>query len=204
MAGPKPKNTWLLVAGGLFAVVLVVVVLILTTNRYTLNSVVRFGALLGYLGVFLASLSSNYMRELTRYFGRPFPKVHHAVSITALTMLLVHAVTVAWMSQSLRAFLPVFTTLQAFFALGGRPAFWLILIAALAGVFRTRIGKHWKTIHWLNYVAFFLGTAHAIMIGSTFSNRLPLQILAVLMAVILVAVFVLKRMAEQKRRQKRR
>ena len=204
MAGPKPKNTWLLVASGVSATALVLLVLALTSVYSPIHGVIRFGALLGYLAVFLASLSSNYMRELTRYFGRPFPKVHHAVSITALVALFIHAVAVVWQSQTLVTFLPVFTSVQAFFALGGRPALWLFVITALTAFFRASIGKNWKIIHWLNYVAFFIGTAHAIMIGTTFYGRLPLQILAGLMAVVLLAVFVLKRMAEQKRRRKRR
>jgi DMSO/TMAO reductase YedYZ heme-binding membrane subunit len=204
MAGPQPKNTWLLVVSGIAAVVLVVLVLVLDTVLSPTDGVIRFGALLGYLGVFLASLSSLYMRELTRYFGRPFPKVHHAVSITAGVALLIHAVTVAWRAQSMVTFLPVFTSPLAFFALGGRPAFWLIAITVVTAFFRASIGKNWKFIHWLNYVAFFLGTAHAILIGSTFYNRLPLQILAVLMSLVLVGVFVLKRRTEQMRRRKRR
>jgi DMSO/TMAO reductase YedYZ heme-binding membrane subunit len=203
MAGPKAKNTWLLVVSGVLAVVLVLGVIALDTVYAPIDGVIRFGALLGYLAVFFASLSSNYMRELTRYFGRPFPKVHHAVSITALVALSVHAIAVAWRSGTLRTFLPVFTSPYAFFSLGGRPAFWLIAITALTAFFRASIGKSWKTIHWLNYLAFFLGTVHAMMIGATFYNRLPLQILAVAMAVVVLGVFVLKRMAEQKRRQKR-
>ena len=204
MAGPKPKNTWLLIASVALAIVLVLVVIVLDTVFAPIDGIIRFGALLGYLAVFVASLSSNYMRELTRYFGRAFVKVHHVVSITALVALTIHAVAAAWRAQSLATFLPVFTSPLAFFALGGRPAFWLIAITAVTAFFRASIGKSWKTIHWLNYVAFFLGTAHAILIGSTFYNRLPLQILAVVMALVLLGVFILKRMAEQKRRRKRR
>ncbi len=204
MAGPKPKNTWLLIASVALAIVLVLVVIVLDTVFAPIDGIIRFGALLGYLAVFVASLSSNYMRELTRYFGRAFVKVHHVVSITALVALIIHAVAAAWRAQSLVTFLPVFTSARAFFTLGGRPAFWLIAITAVTAFFRASIGKSWKTIHWLNYVAFFLGTAHAILIGSTFYNRLPLQILAVVMALVLLGVFILKRMAEQKRRRKRR
>ena len=202
MAGPKPKNTWQLVAAGVVVVTLVLVVLALSARGMS-GGLIRFGALLGYLGVFLASLSSNYMRELTRYFGRPFPKVHHMISVTALLALILHAVGVAWQSGSLTAFLPVFTSVNAFFALGGRPAFWLLAITAVTAFFRSRIGKSWKMIHWLNYLAFFLATAHAVMIGSSF-NHLALQIVAVVMAVGLVAVFVLRRLAEQKRARKRK
>lgn len=203
MAGPKAKNTWQLVVIGVVGVASVSIIIALDDVSTLVVGIKRFGALLGYLAVFLASLSSNYMRELTRHFGRPFLKIHHTVSITALVALVLHAGSAAWDSGSLAAFLPVFSSAQAFFALGGRPAFWLIVITALTAFFRSRIGKNWKTIHWLNYVAFFLATAHAIMIGASF-DHLVLQIVAVLMAVALITVFVLRRMAEQKRRRKRR
>jgi len=195
--GGKSKNTWVLILCG--AVALLVMVGIVALDRlYTpLDGVIRVGALLGYLGVFLAALSSNYMRELTRYFGRSFITVHHIVSVTALVALTVHAVSVAWQMRSAAAFLPRFDSWQLFFALGGRPAFWLLAIAALTALFRTAIGKNWKVIHWLNYVAFALGTIHAQMIGSSFVH-LGIRIVAWVLLAVLLGVFVWKRTRKQR------
>jgi hypothetical protein len=167
-----------------------------------MNAVLRAGALLGYLAVFLAALSSNYMRELTLYFGRPFPKVHHVISVTALVALTLHGSLVAVRSGSLGAFLPAFSSFQAFFSLGGRPALWLLAVTSLTALFRTSLRKSWKTIHWLNYIAFFLGTIHAQMIGSSFDS-LPVRIVSIVMTIGLVVVFVLKRRTEAQRRQRR-
>jgi len=188
----KSKNTWVLILCGGIALLLTVGIVALDSLSDPLDGVIRVGALLGYLGVFLAALSSNYMRELTRYFGRSFITVHHIVSVTALVALTVHAVSVAWQMGSASAFLPRFDSWRLFFALGGRPAFWLLAITSLTALFRTAIGKNWKVIHWLNYVAFALGTIHGQMIGSSFVH-LGVRIVAWVMLAVLLFVFVWKR-----------
>jgi len=202
MARPQPKNTWVLVVSGLVALALVAGVVALDEVFAPMDAVIRVGALLGYLGVFVSSVSSNYMRELTRYFGRRFVKVHHAFSVTALVALAVHATTVAWRSGSLGAFVPQFSSLRLFLSLGGRPAFWLIAVAALTALLRASIGKGWKTVHWLNYLAFLLATAHAQLIGRNFQH-LGVRIVSGLMAVVVVAVFVLRRRREALRARRR-
>lgn len=193
----KPKNTWVLVLCGAVALLLTVGIVALDGLSQPLDAAIRIGALVGYLGVFLAALSSNYMRELTRYFGRSFITVHHIVSVTALVALSVHAVGVAWRSGSASAFLPSFASFQLFFALGGRPAFWLLAVTSLTALFRTAIGKNWKVIHWLNYVVFALGTIHAQMIGTSFLH-LGLRIVAWVMLAVLLFVFVWKRTRKQR------
>ena len=160
MPGRKPKNTWVLLVSGVAALVLVAGVVSIDSLDLPINALVRGAALLGYLMVFLSAVSSNYMRELTRFFGRPFPTVHHVVTVTALVALATHATSVAWRSGTPAVFLPQFSSFYAFFSLGGRMAFWLIAVTSLTALFRAGIGKNWKVIHWLNYVALILGTIH--------------------------------------------
>lgn len=38
---------------------------------------VRLPALVGYLTVFAAALTSAYLRQMVRWFGRPFMTIHH-------------------------------------------------------------------------------------------------------------------------------
>ncbi len=196
----QPKNTWVFIVSGVIALALIIGVVALDSLNAPIDGVIRVGALMGYLAVFLATLSSNYMRELTRFFGRPFPKVHHVVSVTALVALAVHATSVAWRAGTVRTFVPVFTPFNLFLSLAGRPAFWLIAVTALTALFRASIGKSWKTIHWLNYVAFLLGTVHAQLIGPNFQH-LGVRIVSGLMAAAVVVVFVLKRLSTRKRRR---
>lgn len=188
----RAKNTGVLILVAVVALILSIWPVAATPLSDGLSNVIRVAALLGYLGVFLAIVSSHYMRELTRYFGRSFIKVHHMVSIVALAAMWIHALGVAWNVRSLGAFLPNFTSLHTFLLLGGRPALWLILVATLAALWRGRMRKNWRTIHWLNYVAFFLASAHAILIGSDF-RALGMQVLAIVLSLIVVGVFVLKR-----------
>lgn len=203
MPGMQPKNTWVLIASGLGALILVVGVVLLDAIAAPIDGLIRVGALMGYVAVFLASLSSNYMRELTRYFGRRFVKVHHVASVTALVALAIHATGVAWRSGTLATFVPAFSSARIFFSLGGRPAFWLIAIAALTALLRASIGNSWKTVHWLNYLAFLLGTIHAQMIGPNFQH-LGVRLISIAMAVVVVVVFVLKRVEVYRRNQRRR
>ncbi len=198
----QPKRTWVLWLSGVVALGLVAGIVALDAAASPLLRFIRGGALLGYLGVFLASLSSLYLRELTRYFGRSFVKVHHAVAVTALLALALHAILVAWEVGSLAAFLPSFESVERFFALGGRPAFWFIAVASLTALFRTALRGSWRTLHWLNYLAFLLGTVHGQMIGGSF-EYLGVRIVSWLMAVGLVGIFVIKRVREQQRKRRR-
>jgi sulfoxide reductase heme-binding subunit YedZ len=197
----KSKNTWVLIVSGIAALLLTFGIVALDQLSTPLDGVIRMGALLGYLAVFLAALSSNFMRELTRFFGRSFIKVHHIVSVTALTALTIHAIGVAWRTGSVATFLPRFDSLQLFFSLGGRPAFWLLAVTSLTALFRTAIGKNWKVIHWLNYVVFILGTIHAQMIGPNFQH-IGVRIVSGIMALVLIGVFVWKRMRKQRAKTK--
>jgi len=70
-------------------------------------------------------------------------------------------------------------------------------VASLTALFRSALRKQWKTIHWLNYLAFILGTIHAWLIGTSFQYP-AIKVIAVLMTVALVAVFVKKRWAQRR------
>lgn len=188
----RARNNWVFVVVGVIAIGLVAGLIALEPIVPALYTVIRAGALLGYLGVFLAILSSAFLRELVHYFGRPFIKVHHILARAGVSMLFLHAVAVAWNARSLRTFLPDFDSWRAFFELGGRPALWLIGVAVVAGFLRTIIGRNWRVIHWLNYIAFWLGTVHGLLIGTDF-RYLPVRVLSIAMAVIVVGVFVWKR-----------
>jgi hypothetical protein len=49
----------------------------------------------------------------------------------------------------------------------------------------------------LNYVAFVLGTVHAVLIG-TDSGRLFLRLVPITMALVMVAVFVRRRLGQRR------
>ncbi len=188
----KARNTWVLFVAAIVALSIVAIIISLDIYDFPRYSIIRGAALLGYLAVFLASLSSFFMRELTRFFGRPFIRIHHIIAVTGLVVLAVHALFNAWYSETLGVFIPKFDSFLHFFEHGGRPALWLILIASLIALLRTSIGGNWRLIHRLNYVAFLLATFHALFLGTDF-RYLGMKVIATIMAAVLLAVYVLKR-----------
>jgi sulfoxide reductase heme-binding subunit YedZ len=191
MAKRKPKNTWVIILGGLVLIFLVVGTVSLDQTPVPVYSLIRAAALTGYLCIFLAVISSNYMRELTQYFGRPFVSVHHIVSLTAPAALVIHPVTVVWTLKRPTLFIPSAAAPQAF-------AFWLLVVAVSAAIFRKTIGKRWKYVHWVNYLVFILGTIHAQTLGANFQH-LGIRIISAVMALVVVFLFVWKRTAQRRR-----
>jgi DMSO/TMAO reductase YedYZ heme-binding membrane subunit len=198
MSRRRPHKTGYFVLAGLIALVLVGSLISLQPYGSPINWITRGSALLGYLAIFLAIVSSAYLRQLVRFFGRPFVQVHHILSVTGLILITLHPLSVVWTSASLRVLLPRFDSWRVFLQLGGRPAWYLIATASVAAVLRSVIGERWRAIHLLNYLAFLLGTAHAILIGTDF--QLPLiKALAIIMAVIVVATLIQKRLQRGRR-----
>jgi DMSO/TMAO reductase YedYZ heme-binding membrane subunit len=198
MPSRRVKNTHYLVIGALALLALVVVIVALQPRPAPIYWLIRGAALLGYLTIFLSILSSAYLIPLVRFFGRPFIKVHHVASITGLVAMLVHPIAIAINAGSLSVFVPQFASLRIFLTLAGRVVWPLAAIAALAAWLRKPLGKNWRLIHYLNYLAFWLVTAHAILIGSNFQGWV-MRGLAIALALITVAVLIVKRLPRKKK-----
>lgn len=195
------KKTGGLYLGIILLVVAVVVVLLqlLYPNAAPINWVIRTTALMGYVCIFGAIVTSAYVQQVVRWFGRPFIKIHHFLSIIGLALVTLHPLAVAWQALSLRVFVPAVDSWYRFFALGGRPAWYLLGIAVLAAVLRGMIGKNWRWLHALNYPAFWLATVHGILIGSSVQNW-PMRAVFGAMALIVLGVLVQKRMRVRRRK----
>jgi sulfoxide reductase heme-binding subunit YedZ len=192
MAHKRTGRIWYLVLVGFVALALVSGLMSRQPYGSTLSWLIRGSASLGYLATFLAIISSAYMRKLVRFFGRPFIQVHHILSVAGLVLVTLHPLGVAWSSASLRVFLPRFDSWLVFLQLGGRPAWYLFAAASLAAVLRKTIGRSWRAIHFLNYVAFWLGTIHAILIGTDFQIT-AVRAVSVALALVVVATLIQKR-----------
>jgi len=179
----------------------VIVILAIQPPPTPIYWLIRGAALLGYLTIFMAIVSSAYMPQLVRFFGRPFVKVHHVASITALAAMMVHPLSLAWENGTLSVFVPRFDSLLVFLTFAGRVVWPLVGIAALAAWLRKPIGKNWRVIHYLNYLAFWLVTAHAILIGSNFQS-LAMRIIAIVLALVTIAVLIQKRLSKRSRARK--
>jgi sulfoxide reductase heme-binding subunit YedZ len=188
----RSRKTWYLVLVGIVALILVSGLISLQPYGSPLNWLIRGTALMGYMAIFLSAVSSAYMRQVYRVFGCPFIKVHHILSVTGLVLVTLHPVGVAIAAASPGVFLPRFDSWVTFLELGGRPAWYLIAAASLAAVLRRAIGRNWRGIHFLNYVAFLLATVHAIMIGTDLQYTI-VKVVAVALALVIVVIFIQKR-----------
>lgn len=203
MKDRRDNRIWYLALIGVALLALTVVLLLQQRPTRTSSWIIRGAALLGYQAIFLAILSSAYMRYLVRTFGRSFIKIHHILSVTGLALATLHPVSVAVAFSSPSAFLPRFDSLRVFLELGGRPAWFLLIAASLVALGRKAIGRNWLSIHFLNYVAFLLITAHALLIGTDFQGIL-VKAIGVILALAAGAIFVRRRLEKRRRRLRSR
>jgi predicted ferric reductase len=168
-----------------------------------LTLLVRVLALTGYFGIFVAILSSAYLRELVQTFGQPFIKLHHLVSIVGLVAIGLHPISVAIDYATASVFVPDFSSVMNFLTNGGRLAIYLLALAVVVAIWRKAVGERWRVVHILSYVAFWLGGLHANLLGGNFQNPI-LHIISLLMALAVVAVFVVRRVRAARKPAKKR
>jgi sulfoxide reductase heme-binding subunit YedZ len=188
----QSRKIWVLALIGIVALILVGGLVSLQPYGSPLNWLIRGAALMGYMAIFLSAVSSAYMRQVYRTFGRPFIKVHHILSVSALVLVTLHPLGAAIDAASPSVFLPRFDSWTTFLELGGRPAWYLVAVASLVAVLRKSIGRNWRTIHFLNYVAFLLATVHAILIGTDMQYTI-VKVVAAVLALVIVFIFIQKR-----------
>lgn len=189
MSARKAGNPWLLAGIAAIALVVVTVLLLIQPPASPGYLVIRAASLLGYQAMFLAILSSAYLRQMLRWFGRPFLKVHHLISLVGLALVTLHPIAVALEMATARYMLPQFQSLTTFLQYGGAPALYLFLLAALVAAYRKTLGSRWRLLHMLTYLAFTFATVHAFLIGDDFSSPVVRVVSWTILAmVIFVAV----------------
>ena len=196
----RGRNLKHMAVPGVIAVACVVILFVVQPPSG--NGVIRAAALLGYMSVFLAILSSAYLRELVRHFGQPFIMTHHMVSITGLVLLTLHPIAVSLTRKDMKVLVPRFDSVTAFFTWGGPPAWLLLALGTAAVLLRVRFKKGWRAVHSLNRVAFLLGTVHAILLG-TDGELLGVRIVAIIMVAATAYAFIRRRGIAKARAQAR-
>jgi len=196
------RGTLIMIALGAISLLLAIVAIVLRPQGGVWHWIVRGGGMVGYVAIFLAILSSAYMRELYRLLGRPFLWGHHVLSVSGLILVAVHPLALAIETENAAVFVPRFDSWAVFWQLGGRPALYLIAVASLGALLRRSWRQSWRTIHMLNYVAFLLGTVHAVLIGTDFGQPF-LRLVPITMALVMGAVFVRKRLGQRRAKMRR-
>lgn len=146
------------------------VAIVVSGESDPLYAVVRIGALLGYVSVFLSTVLSGYLRKVRKVFGRPFLKVHHWFAALGLVLMTAHPVAFAIYASDITVFIPDVSSWLAFWSLAGRPALYIAYIATLAALLRNRIKDSWRYLHALMYVVLVFAFIHGYLIGASFVN----------------------------------
>ena len=170
----KREGILLILAVILLAVVIAFMVLPDALSEVEVDGVphvlVRLLGLYGFLFLGVATLITPFLAEVTRVFGRPFLKVHHAFSVFGIAFITLHPVFNAVQRLSLAVFVPRFDSWELFWMLAGRPALIILYVALLAVFLRRKIPKYWRPFHALMYVVLLFGIVHANLIGDDFAN----------------------------------
>lgn len=191
-SGKKGSNKqFYLIYGIILVIVLLITYILLQRPGEPLRMIARFAATFGYLAIFLAILSSEYMARMKKISGLPFLKAHHNLARIGILLILIHPLTFVLEGQGFRIFLPVFYPVNLFFTFGGRTALYLFLLAAGIAIYRKKY-RNWKKIHYLHYLAFLLVSVHALLIGTDFRVDI-MRMLAFVMSIIVVGIFIHKR-----------
>jgi methionine sulfoxide reductase heme-binding subunit len=198
----KPILPWFLLLL-LIAAIPTVIMLTLRPSPTAYTQAARATALTGYLFVFFAIVSANYMQPLVRRFGRPFVTLHHWVSIAGLVLLTAHGLFIALSAGSLRVFIPDTSSWRNFWLFAGRPSWYLLLIAGGAALLRRQFKDGWLIVHYFTYVAFFMGTVHAAMGGGSFLGLTVTQAVIYVLTALTIGVFISRRIQERQRAQAR-
>src|SRR5690606_14431483 len=113
---------------------LVSALVVLRTEGTLLQWIIRDLALLGYIAVFFAIISSYYKREIVTIFGRGFVDAHHILTLIGGALLTLHPIGVAVVELNPAVFIPVLWPLYDLFRYGGRLAWYIFAGAALSAV----------------------------------------------------------------------
>lgn len=188
----------------LFVVLYVAVslpVLLNPSSEWT-GSLVRFCALAGFTSLFLSAVLSAFTREVYQIFSRPFMGLHHIFAAAGMILITVHPLTLAILSMDLTVFLPDFSSLEAFLALGGRAAIYLFYFALAAAFARRAVPKYWRFVHGFIYVGLVLAYVHGLLIGTDFVNPMIAGLFTVMLAISFLVLFY-KRYLTWKRQKRR-
>ncbi len=198
------RNGWLFLLGALLLYVLIGILALFTTYSDPLNFVIRLCALYGFVSLAIATAMTPFLKEITQAFGRPFLRIHHLFAIFGIIFATLHPVFYAILQMDLTVFFPRFDSWIIFWELAGRPALYILYVAAVAGLLRLMIPKYWRYFHWLMYVVLTFVIVHGNLIGTDFQNLSILFTLNILY-IIAITAFFLKRyqtFQRQKRQEK--
>jgi len=89
----------------------------------------RFAGTFGFISVFLAIVSSEYITRMKKISGLPFLRAHHNLARIGIVLILLHPLTFVLEGRGFAIFSPISQS-SNFISLAGRPALYMFLLAA--------------------------------------------------------------------------
>ncbi len=155
----------------------------------------RVAGQLAFTLVFLQIVLGLQHRRIERWLDLPsLVPVHRSVGLAAFLIALSHPILFEWARQlrtgqstvTVTFWPPWRTGFYELHQLFGALGLYLLLVGVLAGVFGPRLApRAWRTVHYVNYVVFFLVWYHSIRIGTSTRIGLLPALYTVLLAVVL-------------------
>ena len=173
-------------------------------NFFTSSFILRLSGVLIFQLLFFQIVLGSKIRWFRQKFGSFVFPFHIFQGMVVYFLILLHTLAVLILNYQLKGVVDPFYVFSdvcllcpkpiEFYYTLGRLSFWLISLAILAGIFRTRSWwrKNWRKFHWLNYLVFFLIAAHAWFVGSDMISK-PF-VWFFWFAVVLVGVFFLQKL----------
>jgi predicted ferric reductase len=165
----------------------------------------RYAGYIAFGLIFLQIILGLHHARLRRWTGTSsLVPLHRAIGLSAMAFALLHPFMFAW-ARFLRTgqsavkvtFWPPrhegYYELHQFY---GALGLYILIVGVLAGIFGPRLSpRHWRVIHGVNVIVFFLVWLHSFNIGSdTRVGPLPLLYTAM---VIMVAVLLVERLTRR-------
>lgn len=198
MARLKPRNTFVFGLTLVAFLALAVVILLVTRLPDRPLALMRILAFMAYTMAYTSILGVLFNKELIKFFGRMFVKIHHVLTVAALGMMVLHPIFILLGGYPLNYLLPDFTTPFNAFARNGPIALLLFAIASVAAVLRATIKHSWRPVHWLVYLAFMVASIHAALLGMNLQTLVP-RLIVGLLVISIIVVYIVKRLPREKR-----
>lgn len=179
------------------------IVMFSTGVEEALGFIYRLAGLFGLTSLFIAIISSSFIKQISKIFETTYIRWHHYFSILGLILITLHPIAMAIDFGDLTIFIPDFSSWTAFWELAGRPALYIAYVASLGVLLRKSIQKYWRYVHGLIYVTFIFGAVHGLLIGDDLANPF-LYVVYIIMLVVVVLNFIYKRYLKYKISKRRK
>lgn len=167
------------------------------------NVLQRLFGLWAFTLIFVQIMIGAFMEKLIKYFGGWILKFHLTEGLFTYGLILFHpalfllGIFLQTGKIDLFILLPRLSPAYEYFLTLGKISFVLVTISVLAAYFRSHpfLARHWRKLHFLNYLIFVLVASHSFNVGSDTKTKpfvflYPLFYFGVIISVVWRRIYV--------------